>query len=335
MSVWTDWIQWDGLHFLRPYWLWAFLPLLFMIWALYRQKPKQTAWETICDPHLLSAQLVTAGKDQSRGPIWILALCWLLACIALSGPTWTRQVISVYQPLNSRILALDLSAAMQTPDLQPSRWQRAIYKTMDLLTQWQTGQTGMVVFTNEAYLVSPLTEDTHTISNLASSLKPTLMPVGGQNIQAALLKAASLLEQTAVRDGKIIVMTCGPASKADMQTAQDLHQRGINIYVIAVGTAQGAPTALPTGDFARSRKGELLMNPVALKSLKQLAAAGGGSLIEFSTDGSDIKKLNQQIDVDWQTKAKQMKDQTIVIWKDQGRWFAVLLLPLVMYLLCL
>ena len=62
------------------------------------------------------------------------------------------------------MLVLDLSPAMLTTDLKPDRLTRAKFKIRDLINATQNTQMGLVVFTGEAFVASPLSQDANTLN---------------------------------------------------------------------------------------------------------------------------------------------------------------------------
>lgn len=88
----------------------------------------------------------------------------------------------------SRVIALDVSQSMDTTDVSPSRLERAKYKIFDILRRIKEGQVGMIVFSSEPFVVSPLTSDANTIENLVTVINSDIVPVQGHNIYKALKK---------------------------------------------------------------------------------------------------------------------------------------------------
>ncbi|MCB1776756.1 MAG: VWA domain-containing protein [Candidatus Competibacteraceae bacterium] len=165
MSVLTEF------HWLRPAWLWALLPLALMVWQLLRQSSGASAWEKQCDPHLL-ARLLVRRTPHHRLPLLLLTVSWVLTVIALAGPVWQKLPQPVFQTQAARVMVLDLSPSMNASDLRPSRIDRARFKMLDLLARFREGQTGLVVFAEEPFVVAPLTDDTKTIAALLPALAP-------------------------------------------------------------------------------------------------------------------------------------------------------------------
>ncbi len=73
-----------NLHFIRPEWLLALVPLALALLSLWRQHESHSAWNRYIAPHLAKI-LVTQGNKKSRRPLHLLALTWLIATLALAG----------------------------------------------------------------------------------------------------------------------------------------------------------------------------------------------------------------------------------------------------------
>jgi Ca-activated chloride channel family protein len=96
-------------HFLRPYWFIALVPLTLLVWRLWSRRLRRNRWEAVCDPDLLPKLLVTHGDSRPWTAIALLAGAWLLAVIALAGPTWSELPQPTYQRGGARVIALALS----------------------------------------------------------------------------------------------------------------------------------------------------------------------------------------------------------------------------------
>ncbi|MDE5020693.1 VWA domain-containing protein, partial [Francisella tularensis subsp. holarctica] len=92
-------------------------------------------------------------------------------------------------------------------DVSPSRLERAKYKIFDILRRIKEGHVGMIVFSSEPFVVSPLTSDANTIENIVTVINSDIVPVQGHNIYKALKKSEQLIEQAGVQQGQIILIT--------------------------------------------------------------------------------------------------------------------------------
>ncbi len=322
----------SNLHFLRPNWFYALIPLaLLMIGIAYRLRHANN-WQQVCDPHLLPHLLINMRARRLLWPLLLLGLIWILAVIALAGPSWQQITIPSYRSQAARVIVFDLSPSMYAQDIAPSRLTRAKFKLLDLLKRTHEGQTGLIAFSGEPYVVSPLTQDNNTIAAMIPELDPQIMPVSGNNMAWALSFAAKLLTQAGVRKGDIIVITYNRADPAAIKLAKKLKARGDKISVLGVGTREGAPIPLSSGNFLRDKKGNIVVSKLAQASLQKLANAGGGIYAQFTNDNSDLKRIlagslfTQQL-----AKAKQTQHD-IKIWQDSGRYF---ILPILLLMLLL
>ncbi|MGB5425258.1 MAG: VWA domain-containing protein [Gammaproteobacteria bacterium] len=317
----------ESFHFQQPEWLLALLPLMLLLWLLRQSGESSSAWRKVCDARLLPYLLDTQGNSRSRLPLWLLALGGLLAVIALADPVWEQQQQPVYRNEASRVVVLDLSNSMLSPDLEPSRLVRARYKVSDILKQSMDGQTGLVVFAGDAFTVAPLTHDTDTIEALLSPLQPALMPVQGSRVDLGLLQAANLMQQAGIQRGDILLLTDGFDGQRAIDTAARVYKDGYRVSVLGVGTDTGAPVPTGRGGYLRDQQGDIVLPALDQAALRQLATAGGGAYTAISSGDHDVRFLLSKMTTQAAERTEQAGMHTDK-WQSNGPWLAVLLLPL-------
>ncbi len=317
-------------HFLRPLWFWALAPCVLMLLCMFRANNRVRGLEDICDPGLLPHLLLEASGVKGRR--WWLAgpaLFWIITVIALAGPVWSRQPQPVFHLKTGRVICLDLSPSMAAADVKPSRLKRAKFKIRDILQRSREGLTGLVVFSSEAYVVVPLTDDVATIEAMLPALSVGIMPVSGNRAEDALSRAASLLRQAGVRDGEIILITDGVSDMAStLDEINRLRKEGVRVSVIGVGTRQGAPVPAPGGGFVMNADGRPVISRLDRGNLKEIARAGGGVYTRLTPDDSDILRILQQDRVRELAQSAREKSRRVDKWKEEGPWLVLLLLPL-------
>jgi Ca-activated chloride channel family protein len=292
-------------HFLRPWWLLMIIPLLGLAFASWRRRPKLHAWAEICDPHLLTHLLQKKGQGQRMGAISCLLFSIFFMLVSIAGPVWHKLPVATYKPIQPRVLVLDMSENMMASDLSPNRLSRAKFKLRDLFARKDIGQFGLVAFTSEPFVVSPLTDDGQTISSLLSSLTPNIMPVTGHNLESAVAEAALLIKQAGYNHGQILVLTADSPSTDAITEVKKLAASGIFTSIMPI-------------------KADTNLNPL----FQRFADAGDGLLLRYTSDSSN---LDQWIDASAQKQFALSKDDDIPLWRDEGRWFLIpallLLLP--------
>ncbi|MEX1266721.1 MAG: VWA domain-containing protein, partial [Woeseia sp.] len=151
-------------HFLRPEWLLA-LPLVIAVtWLLARRLLAPGSWQGVVDPALVPYVLARSAAPEGAWRWWLMLLAGVLAVTALAGPSWERIEQPVYRSEQSLVVALDLSRSMDAQDLSPSRLTRARLKILDILERRRSGQTALVVYSANAFTVTPLTTDGDTVA---------------------------------------------------------------------------------------------------------------------------------------------------------------------------
>ncbi len=312
-------------HWLRPEWLLA-IPLVVLVAVLLgRRRLGAGNWEQVVDralmPFVLSRSQATAGAHRW----WLLAVGGVLAAVALAGPAWERIEQPVFRAEQALVVAVDLSRSMDAQDIVPSRLARARLKILDILERRKSGQTALLVYSANAFTVTPLTTDTDTVAALVNSLSTDIMPSRGSYPVVAMEKGRQLLEQAGVGYGEVLLITDGGSSQAAEAVARDLRKSGYTLSVLGVGTTEGAPIPLEAGGFVTDNRGQIALPKLEERALRSLAVAGGGRFAVLSADSSDLDELlSGEV-----LQATAATDESLATdrWREEGPWLLLLLLP--------
>ena len=312
-------------HFLRPDWLWALPLVIAAVILLAYRKLGAGNWQNVVDPALAPFVLSRSAKRRSDYRWLLLGIGGVLAVIALAGPAWQRIEQPVFRSDQALVVALDLSRSMDARDLAPSRLIRARLKILDLLEKRGSGQTALIVYSSNAFTVTPLTTDTDTIAALVNSVSTDIMPSRGSYPIAALEKGRQLLQQAGAGAGEILLITDGGSSPAAERVARDLKASGYSLSVLAVGTTEGAPIPRASGGFVTDRSGQIAVPKLEEHSLRALAVAGGGRFATLTTDDRDLGTL-----LSGEAVQRAAGDESLATdrWREEGPWLVFLLLPL-------
>lgn len=314
MSTW--WHDFVALHFLRPWWLCALLLLPMLIWWWHRRRRDRSAWQGVVDPHLLPRLLEAHEDKRSRVGVVLASVAYLLAVLALAGPSWRQSTQPLWQSRVPLVIALDLSSASLAGDLPPSRLAQARAKLAVLLQRREGGQIGLVAFAGDAFTVAPLTDDAANVALFLDALQPDVMPRDGQRVDAAIAWSAQLLQRTGAIRGDILVLTDHADANA-RSAATEAAANGYRVSVLGLGTEAGAAYRNGNGAITRAR--------LDTTSLRRLAASGRGRYAALAGDAADLRALGvldpDNADADGVGRAGRA-------WRDEGYW----LLPPLMLL---
>ena len=92
---------------------------------------------------------------------WLFAIVLSLLILALAGPSWQQREQLLLAPATARVLIIDLSASMQAADISPSRIEWARNHLLNIVADDFDGETALIAFSGQTYVVSPLTRDQH------------------------------------------------------------------------------------------------------------------------------------------------------------------------------
>jgi Ca-activated chloride channel family protein len=312
-------------HFLRPEWLWALPVVAAMTLFLARRQLAPGSWQSVIDPALAPYILSRTQVSRLTYRWWLTLIGGALAALALAGPSWNRVEQPVFRSEQAIVIALDLSRSMDAQDLTPSRLARARLKILDILERRSSGQTALVVYSSNAFTVTPLTNDADTVAALVNSLSTDIMPSRGSYPLAAITKGQQLLEQAGVALGEVLLITDGGTSRAAERAAEELKQAGFSLSVLAVGTPEGAPIPRAGGGFVTDRSGNIAVPRLEATGLRNLAAAGGGRFAVLTADDSDLDTL---LSDDVGSGAASDESLATDQWQEEGPWLLLLLVPI-------
>lgn len=319
-------IDFSQFHFLRPEWFLALLPLALLLWLLWNRSTALGNWRGVIASHLLQHLVQANTSQRQKTPLALLGICWLLAVIALAGPTWQKLPQAAQKKVSAQVIVMDLSLSMLAQDVSPSRLARAKHKLSDILTRSTEGLTGLVVYAGSAHVVTPLTDDTRTILSMVESLSPDIMPSPGSDPLDAVTQAADVLKQGGMKEGHIILLGDSlPANFAE-QVKAVVNTQKIPVSIFAMGTPEGAPITLPDGNFVKDRSGNIVVAKVNEKHMRDTAAQLGGRFSRLTYSDNDVDNLMRVQDGLLNQEIRET-DREFDTWDDAGYWLVIIMLP--------
>ena len=222
-------------HLLRPLWLLALIPVAAIFaMLLWRQNPR-AQWGGVIAPHLLQHLIVQPGQGRGVNPLYLVTAGLVLGIVALSGPTWRRELPPFVEDKAPLMIVLALSTSMNQADVAPTRLERAKQKIRDLLGARAGARSGLIAYAGTAHLVMPLTDDRSVIEPFLAALSTGLMPEDGKNATAAVSLATQFLAAEPVA-GTILVVADGLDEAAIRQAAG---RNGVAMLAVAPAPSGG------------------------------------------------------------------------------------------------
>jgi Ca-activated chloride channel family protein len=272
------------MNFVWPHLLWLVLvPLALLAWEVKRRGRRAAR------PHPKILQIEAGARSlefvprpsalsplTGRPRLW-LCLGLALAIVALARPQWGRIEEPVFDQSREILLAIDLSRSMLTPDVKPSRLDRAKLLIQSLLEKLQGERVGLVVFSGTAFLQSPLSADYEILREFLPSLNPGFLPEGGTNYGALLGTALDAFSGGTAADRFLIVLSDGEATDEDWRgRVAALKEKGIRVLSLGLGSAGGGMIPDGAGGFVKDERGAVVLSKLESATLQELAEKTGG-----------------------------------------------------------
>lgn len=301
------------IHFLRPSWLLLLLPALIYLMWIIRSTQNRNPWHKVCDAHLLPVLIEKNHSSSSKlYNHCLLFLFYIFSIFALAGPAFQKVSLPIFQETEAWTIVFDLSNNMNVTDIQPTRLQRAKYKIYDITSTAKNLQIGLVAFTEEAFVASPLSKDASTLNNLVTELHPGMMPVSGADSSKGILLGQQLLKQAGFITGNILLITASAPTNESFSAAKKIAENGAHLYILAM--------------VANEKE-----NQHTIQQLRQLANLGGGNMQLFTAGSTDVQAILQHTS-SGRAVQQDKKDQAF-LWKDAGPLICLLLLPIAFFML--
>jgi Ca-activated chloride channel family protein len=190
------------------------------------------------------------------------------------------------------IIAVDVSYSMRAKDIAPDRYRYAKETINQLLASNHTDNIMLIAFTTNPLLLSPPTTD-HTLISLAlESLDTDDILTHGTSLERLFEKIATLPMQEKI----VLLLTDGGDSENLPALQEILHNNGISLVVLALGTASGATIIKKDGGLLKDSGGNLVVSRIN-PQLKTLTQQTGGRYISApSTPLAAAEALLSEID---------------------------------------
>ena len=232
------------------------------------------------------------------------------------------------------IIAMDISNSMRAEDIVPSRLDRSKMMVENLVDHFTNDKIGLIVFAGDAFVQLPITSDYVSAKMFLSSIDPSMIASQGTDIARAIEMASHSFTQEEGIGKAIVVITDGEDHEGGaVEAAEAAKKNGMRVYVLGVGSTQGAPIPVPgTGNYMQDNTGNTVMSALNEDMCKQVAQAGGGAYIHVENNSAAQEQLDNELD-----KLAKKETSTAVYseFDEQFQAFGVLALLLLILEICI
>ena len=291
------------MSFLHPEFLYYMLPLILILFGLLLTQKESHA--TFFSDEVMQKLRVSSKNLSLRARNFLFFLIAILMTIALAGPVIKDGKIEVTAKSADIMIALDISDSMLAEDVYPNRLKSAKQKALELLKLAPSERIGVIAFAKNSYLVSPLSFDHDAVAFLLKKLDTNSITEQGTDFMSML----KVVDKSIKKDAKkyLLILSDGGDKKDFSHEIALAKEKGISVFVLGIGTPQGAPIKLENGEFIK-QNGKIIISKLN-ENISDMATKTGGVYIQGVNSDADIKAMLKEIEL--HSKKKELKSEQI------------------------
>ena len=279
------------------------------------------------DVELLKALMPDVSNVRREVKLWLMLIALALLIVTLARPQFGTKVDTRKRQGIEAIIAMDVSNSMLAQDVTPSRLDKSKMLVSSIVDKMTDDKIGLIVYAGEAYTQLPITSDYVSAKMFLETISPAMITTQGTDIKQAIDLAMKSFTPNQDVSKAIFVITDGEDNEGGAaEMAKAAADKGIKVYVLGVGSLQGAPIPVSgRSDYMVDNEGNVVVSKLNEQMCREIAAAGNGAYIYVDNSSSAQEELSGYVD----KLAK--KDMESVIYSEYDEQFqAVALLALLL-----
>ena len=315
------------LRFEDPIYLWMLLiiPILVLMRFIVWRKRKRNL-RKFGDPSLLKEMMPDVSKYRPTIKFCLLLSAITILIFMIARPQVGSKISHEKREGIEVLIALDISNSMLAQDVIPSRLEKSKLLIEDLVGHFTNDKVGLVVFAGDAFVQLPITNDYVSAKMFLQNINPSLITTQGTDLARAISLSQSCFTQREHIGRAIIVITDGEDHEGGaLEAAREAYKKGINVFILGVGTSKGAPIPDGNGGYLKDNSGQTVLSALNEQMCQQVAKAGNGVYIHVDNTSDAQEKLNKEL-----SKLQSGISDTVVYseYNEQFQIFGIILLLL-------
>lgn len=322
------------MRFEHPEWLYALLviPLMIAVYVIVRVRQKKRFRQFASQEMFESlSPKSSARRSGFKFAFLLVAIAFLI--LALANLQSGSKMEEVKREGIDLFIAVDVSNSMNAQDIVPSRLDRSKQSINKLISELRGDRLGIIVFADKAFVQLPVTTDYAAAKMFLSTVNTNSVASQGTAIAEAINVAMKSFADDE-RSKAIIIISDGEDHEDDaaVKAAQEAAKKGIRVYTIGMGLAEGAP--IPEYDryghltgYRKDRNGTTIITRLDEVMLQSIANAGNGLYVRASNSNVGLEKIYKDIS---DMEKTEIETKVFTDYEDQFQWF---LLPAIVFLI--
>ncbi len=253
-------------------------------------------------PEVVEALMPEASRYKPAIKIVLEVLALAALVIVLARPRAGQKEQEARVDGIEVMIAFDVSNSMLASSSDDpagiSRLDRSRLVLEKLIDRLHNDKVGLVIFAGDAKTQLPLTTDFYSAKMYLNELQPGMIENQGTDISMAIDMAMNGFSADEDTRKAIILITDSEDHEGEaIEAAKLAKENGIQVNVVGVGSAKGAPIPMSgrSGDYLRDMQGNVVTTTINEELGKQLAEAAGGVYVNAAAS-SALEDLESKLD---------------------------------------
>ncbi len=322
------------LRFEHPEWLYALIviPLMIAVYVIVRVRQKRR-FKQFASQEMFEVLSPKSSTRRSAIKFSFLLVAIAFLILALANLQSGSKMEEVKREGIDLFIAVDVSNSMNAQDIVPSRLDRSKQSINKLIAELRGDRLGIIVFADKAFVQLPITTDYAAAKMFLSTVSTNSVASQGTAIAEAINVAMKSFADDE-RSKAIVIISDGEDHENDaaVSAAKEAAKKGIRVYTIGMGLAEGAP--IPEYDryghltgYRKDRNGTTIITRLDEVMLQSIANAGNGLYVRASNSNVGLEKIYNDIS---DMEKTEIETKVFTDYEDQFQWF---LLPALVFLI--
>ena len=284
------------MSFLNSIFFWVmFIPLILFSYLILTHKDN---FLQIFNEEVLKRLSV---GDDSLPLVWrnfLLILSIFFMIVAMGRPVIDHGDKVVQLEGLSAVVALDISGSMRSKDIYPSRLEFAKTKIVTLFDEMKSDEISVLGFAHSTFAIAPFSSDKETLKQIVQGVSDEHINMASTDFRALANFSSTLLKE---KETKILILFSDGGDKKDIaEFSEIIKDEKISLYVVLVGTKEGAPVLDAKGKPI-NYQGKIAITQ-RNDDLGDVAIESDGAFVIADTGDEGIKKLVEIVKINHQNK---------------------------------
>jgi hypothetical protein len=284
------------------------------------------------DPKLLKLLTPDVSRFRPLVKFGLLLGALAMVIVMLARPQMGSKIQHEKRNGIEAIICMDVSNSMKAEDVAPSRLDKSKMLVENLVDHFTNDKIGLVVFAGDAFVQLPITSDYVSAKMFLQNIDPSLIETQGTDIGRAITVGMRSFTQQEKVGRAIIVITDGEDHEGGAaEAAAEARKRGINVFILGVGSAKGAPIPTGNGGYMTDATGQTVMSALNEPMCQDIAKAGSGTYIHVDNTSDAQEQLNDEL-----TKLQKGETNSVIYseYDEQFQAFGILAVLLLVAEIC-